>query len=160
MLQIVVAATGVGEKRGPSLGRAASRQMIDVLDLPPAYGVHGALSNAFGPSYSGHASFPAALTVMEVRHWRASMRIHRLFGFVLVFLITLTIPALHGQETPVTLADQATSEALSPKNANTLQSDVSKANQDLLAGKNKQASNDFADFIKDVTKIMRKGGLA
>ena len=36
------------------------------------------------------------------------MRIHRLFGFVLVFLITLAIPALHGQETPVTLADQAT----------------------------------------------------
>ena len=36
------------------------------------------------------------------------MRIHRLFGFVLVFLITLTIPPLHGQETPVTLADQAT----------------------------------------------------
>src|SRR5437773_11692163 len=58
-------------------------------------------SNAFGPSYSGHASFSAALTVMEVRHWRASMRIHRLFGFVLVFLITLAIPALHGQETPV-----------------------------------------------------------
>ena len=41
-----------------------------------------------------------------------------------------------------------------------LQSDASKANQDLLAGKNKQASNDFADFIKDVTKIMGKGGLA
>ena len=29
------------------------------------------------------------------------MRIHRLFGFGLVFLITLAIPALHGQETPV-----------------------------------------------------------
>ena len=41
-----------------------------------------------------------------------------------------------------------------------LQSVASKANQDLLAGKNRQASNDLGDFIKDATKMMRKGELA
>ena len=30
----------------------------------------------------------------------------------------------------------------------------------LLAGKNRQASNDLGDFIKDATKMMRKGELA
>ena len=52
------------------------------------------------------------------------------------------------------------SGALSEKNADTLSKDLIKANGNLQTGKSKQAANDLGDFVKDVTKMMRKGELA
>src|SRR5690349_14573597 len=46
LLQIGVAAARIGEKRGARLGRPAQCRVVDVFDLPPAYGVHGIPASA------------------------------------------------------------------------------------------------------------------
>src|SRR5437764_1190949 len=52
------------------------------------------------------------------------------------------------------------SGVLSAKNTDTLNKDLTKASDNMQRGKLKQASNDFGNFVSDVTKMMRKGDLA
>jgi FIMAH domain-containing protein len=54
----------------------------------------------------------------------------------------------------------ASSSSLSSKNADTLRKDLSKANENLSAGKTKQAANALGNFISDVQKMIRKGDLS
>jgi hypothetical protein len=69
-------------------------------------------------------------------------------------------PSQSAQDMSQNVDALAADGTLSQNNADTLQKDLSKASRDLTLGKTRQASNDLGDFVKDVTKMMRKAELA